>query len=41
VNFTVDQPILPAMGSYVEVKITQTFPNSLAGEAYSGARVKG
>jgi tRNA-2-methylthio-N6-dimethylallyladenosine synthase len=33
VNFTVAQPILPAMGSYVQVRITQTFPNSLAGEA--------
>ncbi|HWB33093.1 MAG TPA: tRNA (N6-isopentenyl adenosine(37)-C2)-methylthiotransferase MiaB [Acidobacteriaceae bacterium] len=33
VNFTVQQPILPAMGSYMQVKITQTFPNSLAGEA--------
>jgi tRNA-2-methylthio-N6-dimethylallyladenosine synthase len=32
VNFTVAQPILPAMGSYVQVKVTQTFPNSLAGE---------
>jgi tRNA-2-methylthio-N6-dimethylallyladenosine synthase len=35
VNFTVAQPILPAVGSYVTVKITQTFPNSLAGEAYA------
>jgi tRNA-2-methylthio-N6-dimethylallyladenosine synthase len=33
VNFTVRQPILPAMGSYLPVRITQTFPNSLAGEA--------
>jgi tRNA-2-methylthio-N6-dimethylallyladenosine synthase len=33
VNFTVAQPILPAMGSYVAVTITQTFPNSLAGYA--------
>ena len=33
VNFTVAQPILPAMGSYVTVTITQTFPNSLVGEA--------
>jgi tRNA-2-methylthio-N6-dimethylallyladenosine synthase len=33
VNFTVAQPILPAMGSYVQVRVTQTFPNSLAGEA--------
>ena len=35
VNFTVAQPILPAVGSYVTVRITQTFPNSLAGEAYA------
>jgi tRNA-2-methylthio-N6-dimethylallyladenosine synthase len=33
VNFTVLQPILPAVGSYAQVRITQTFPNSLAGEA--------
>ena len=33
VNFTSKQPILPAMGSYIPVRITQTFPNSLAGEA--------
>ncbi|MBN9615901.1 MAG: tRNA (N6-isopentenyl adenosine(37)-C2)-methylthiotransferase MiaB [Acidobacteriales bacterium 59-55] len=33
VNFTTDQPILPAPGSYVSVRITQTFPNSLLGEA--------
>jgi len=33
VNFTTDQPILPAPGSYVTVRITQTFPNSLLGEA--------
>jgi tRNA-2-methylthio-N6-dimethylallyladenosine synthase len=33
VNFTVTQPILPAVGSYTQVRITQTFPNSLAGEA--------
>ena len=36
VNFTVRQPILPAMGSYLPVRITQTFPNSLAGEALRG-----
>ena len=36
VNFTVGQPILPAMGSYLPVRITQTFPNSLAGEALAG-----
>ena len=35
VNFTVPQPILPAVGNYISVKITQTFPNSLAGEAYA------
>jgi tRNA-2-methylthio-N6-dimethylallyladenosine synthase len=33
VNFTVAQSILPAMGSYLPVRITQTFPNSLAGVA--------
>jgi len=33
VNFTTNQPILPATGSYVSVRITQTFPNSLLGEA--------
>lgn len=33
VNFTTMQPILPATGSYVTVRITQTFPNSLLGEA--------
>jgi tRNA-2-methylthio-N6-dimethylallyladenosine synthase len=33
VNFTTTQPILPAPGSYVNVRITQTFPNSLVGEA--------
>jgi len=33
VNFTTAQPILPAMGSYLAVTITQTFPNSLVGEA--------
>ncbi|MBS1815711.1 MAG: tRNA (N6-isopentenyl adenosine(37)-C2)-methylthiotransferase MiaB [Acidobacteria bacterium] len=32
VNFTTQQPILPAVGNYVNVKITQTFPNSLVGE---------
>jgi tRNA-2-methylthio-N6-dimethylallyladenosine synthase len=36
VNFTTTQPILPAMGSYLPVRITQTFPNSLAGEALAG-----
>jgi tRNA-2-methylthio-N6-dimethylallyladenosine synthase len=33
VNFTTAQPILPALGSYLNVRITQTFPNSLVGEA--------
>jgi tRNA-2-methylthio-N6-dimethylallyladenosine synthase len=32
-NFTSRQPILPAVGSYVHVHVTQSFPNSLAGEA--------
>ena len=32
VNFTTRQPISPAPGSYAQVKITATFPNSLAGE---------
>ncbi len=36
VNFTTKQPILPAMGSYLSVRITQTFPNSLVGEAEAG-----
>jgi tRNA-2-methylthio-N6-dimethylallyladenosine synthase len=33
VNFSVSQPILPAIGSYLNVRITKTHPNSLAGEA--------
>ncbi len=33
VNFTVDSPILPAPGNYMNVRITQAFPNSLLGEA--------
>jgi tRNA-2-methylthio-N6-dimethylallyladenosine synthase len=36
VNFTTTLPILPAMGSYLPVRITQTFPNSLVGEALAG-----
>ena len=32
-NFTTTQPILPALGSYQTVRVTQTFPNSLLGEA--------
>ncbi len=33
VNFTTAQPILPALGSYLNVRVTRTFPNSLVGEA--------
>ena len=33
VNFTSRQPIAPAPGSYVQVRITGAFPNSLVGEA--------
>jgi tRNA-2-methylthio-N6-dimethylallyladenosine synthase len=33
VNFTCSQPIAPAPGSYLRVKITATHPNSLVGEA--------
>jgi tRNA-2-methylthio-N6-dimethylallyladenosine synthase len=33
VNFTCTQPIAPAPGSYLQVKITATHPNSLVGEA--------
>jgi len=33
VNFTCAQPIAPAPGSYLQVKITATHPNSLTGEA--------
>jgi tRNA-2-methylthio-N6-dimethylallyladenosine synthase len=33
VNFTTASPISPAPGSYVPVRITQSFPNSLVGEA--------
>jgi tRNA-2-methylthio-N6-dimethylallyladenosine synthase len=33
VNFTTTQLIRPALGSYLNVKITKTFPNSLVGEA--------
>jgi len=36
VNFTTAQPILPAVASYRSVKITQTYPNSLVGEALAG-----
>jgi tRNA-2-methylthio-N6-dimethylallyladenosine synthase len=34
-NFTTPHPISPAPGSYVPVRITQSFPNSLVGEAVS------
>jgi tRNA-2-methylthio-N6-dimethylallyladenosine synthase len=33
VNFTCAQPIAPAPGNYVQVRITGTHPNSLVGEA--------
>ena len=33
VNFTWGQPIAPAPGSYVQVRITAAHPNSLVGEA--------
>ncbi len=33
VNFTVNSPILPSPGSYLPVRITNSFPNSLVGEA--------
>ena len=36
VNFSVGQPILPAVGSFQMVRITETFPNSLVGEAVAG-----
>ena len=36
VNFTTGQPILPALASYQSVRITQTHPNSLVGEALAG-----
>jgi tRNA-2-methylthio-N6-dimethylallyladenosine synthase len=32
-NFTTSQPILPAAGSYLAVRVTKSFPNSLVGEA--------
>ncbi|HEX5234812.1 MAG TPA: tRNA (N6-isopentenyl adenosine(37)-C2)-methylthiotransferase MiaB [Silvibacterium sp.] len=32
-NFTTKQPILPATGNYVNVRVTNSFPNSLVGEA--------
>jgi len=33
VNFTTTLPIAPAPGTYMKVKITNSFPNSLVGEA--------
>jgi tRNA-2-methylthio-N6-dimethylallyladenosine synthase len=33
VNFICAQPIAPAPGNYLQVKITATHPNSLVGEA--------
>jgi tRNA-2-methylthio-N6-dimethylallyladenosine synthase len=33
VNFTTPQPIAPAPGTYMQVRITATHPNSLVGEA--------
>ena len=33
VNFTTASPIMPALGSYQRVRVTQTFPNSLLAEA--------
>lgn len=32
-NFTTKQPIMPATGNYVKVRVTHSFPNSLVGEA--------
>lgn len=32
-NFTTRQPILPALGNYIKVRVTGSFPNSLVGEA--------
>jgi tRNA-2-methylthio-N6-dimethylallyladenosine synthase len=32
-NFTTKQHILPATGNYVQVRVTNSFPNSLVGEA--------
>ena len=38
VNFTIAAPILPAPGSYLNVRITQAFPNSLLGMAVAPVR---
>jgi tRNA-2-methylthio-N6-dimethylallyladenosine synthase len=32
-NFTTGQPILPAAGCYLPVRVTKSFPNSLVGES--------
>ncbi|MBT9330464.1 tRNA (N6-isopentenyl adenosine(37)-C2)-methylthiotransferase MiaB [Paracidobacterium acidisoli] len=32
-NFTTSQPIMPATGNYLPVRVTKSFPNSLVGEA--------
>jgi tRNA-2-methylthio-N6-dimethylallyladenosine synthase len=32
-NFTTGQPIFPAAGSYLPVRVTKSFPNSLVGES--------
>jgi tRNA-2-methylthio-N6-dimethylallyladenosine synthase len=37
VNFTTAQPILPAIGNYINVHITQTLPNCLVGEAVASS----
>jgi len=33
VNFTCAQPIAPAPGSYLQVRVTGAYPNSLTGES--------
>ncbi|MEO6965565.1 MAG: tRNA (N6-isopentenyl adenosine(37)-C2)-methylthiotransferase MiaB, partial [Acidobacteriaceae bacterium] len=38
VNFTVESPIFPAPGTYMDIRITQSFPNSLLGEAVDAGR---
>jgi tRNA-2-methylthio-N6-dimethylallyladenosine synthase len=38
VNFTWGSPIAPAPGSYHQVRITKTFPNSLVGEAVQAGK---
>lgn len=38
VNFTVGSPIFPAPGTYMDVRITQSFPNSLLGEAVAAGQ---